>query len=176
MVPVRLVLPMVQLLHCSLFLVRIGLTQMVSKVIHSMVCFIPYFVINIQFIFLMTAWTTDPSDQIMLAFSLVSNTEVLLPAADDNASLLNIVAYIYDTFDCMAQFNMTPVFVELDMSELNTMQTSVNNSFIRMLASGGQNIISQIITLVLRQFNTLNNQAIEIAQARKCIHPNLCMF
>jgi hypothetical protein len=109
----------------------------------------------------------------MLAFSSVSNTQLILPATNDNTALLNIVAYIRDTYDCVTEFNMPSVFVEPDLIGIDSLQNSATNSFIQILASGNQNRVSQVITSLSRQFNAINNQAIETALASKCIHHHI---
>ena len=37
------------------------------------------------------------------------------------------------------------------------------NSFVQLLASGNQNIVSQVITLISQQLNTMNSQSIQNA-------------
>jgi hypothetical protein len=110
----------------------------------------------------------------MLAFSSESDIQLLLPSTNDNTSLLNIVAYISDTYDCVTEFNMSSVLVEADLSGIDSLQNSTNNAFIQMLASGNQNRISQVITSLSQQMNQINNQAIETAVASKCICHHLC--
>jgi len=110
----------------------------------------------------------------MLAFSLVSTIQLLLPATNSNTSLLNIVAYISDTYDCTTEFNMSSVFVEPDLSEIDSLQNSTSNSLIQMLASGNQNRIGQVITSLSGQLNEINNQAITTARASKCVHYHIC--
>ena len=85
--------------------------------------------------FLLTGWTTNPQDRIMLAFSFASTIQLLLPVTDDNTSL-HIVAYIRDTYDCATEFNMSSVLVELDLTEIDSLQNSTNSPYIQMLASG----------------------------------------
>jgi hypothetical protein len=122
----------------------------------------------------MTGWTTNPSDQVMLAFSFESTIQLILPATNDNTSLLNIVGYIRDTYDCVTEFNISSVLIETDLTEIdefiNSFQTSTMNSFVQKLASGNQNTISQVITSFSQQFNRINNQAIETALSSKYIH------
>lgn len=124
----------------------------------------------------MIGWTDDPSERVMLAFSLVSNTQLLLPAANDNTSLLHIVAYIHDTFDCVTEFNMSSVLVEPDLTGINNWENSTNNTYVQMLAGGNQNTVTQILTSVSRQFNKINTQAVETAMASKYIHHNFCIL
>ncbi len=108
----------------------------------------------------------------MLAFSFVSNIQLILPGINNNSSLLNIVVYIRDIYDCVTEYNnISSVFIEPDLTQLNnlidSLQTSNTNSFIQMLASGNQNTVGQIITSVSQQFNTINNQAVQTALASK---------
>ncbi len=118
----------------------------------------------------LTGWTTNPSDRVMLAFSSESDIQLLLPSTNDNTSLLNIVAYISDTYNCVTEFNMSSVLVEQDLSAIDSLQNSTNNALIQMLASGNQNRISQVITSLSQQLNQINNQAIGTAVASKCIY------
>ncbi|CAF1454324.1 unnamed protein product [Rotaria sp. Silwood1] len=112
-------------------------------------------------------WTTNPTDRVMFAHSYTSTTQLLLSATNDNTSVLNIIVYIRDTYDCVAEFNMSSIIVTPDWKKmeslLGNLQNSTNDAFIQMLASGNQNMVSQIVTSLSQQFNTMNNQAIETA-------------
>ncbi len=126
--------------------------------------------------FLMIGWSTDSTDQVMLAFSFVSTIQLLLPATNDNTSLLNIVVYIRDTYDCAKQFNISSILVESDLTGIESLlgnsQNSTNNAFVQMLNSGNQNAVSQVLTSISKQSNQINNQAIQTALASKCLHPS----
>ncbi len=122
----------------------------------------------------LTGWTTNPSDRVMLAFSSESDIELLLPSTNDNTSLLNIVAYISDTYNCVTEFNMSSVLVEQDLSAIDSLQNSTNSALIQMLSSGNQNRISQVITAISQQLNQINTEAIETAVASKCIYHHIC--
>jgi hypothetical protein len=122
----------------------------------------------------LTGWTTNPSDRVMLAFSSESDIQLLLPSTNDNTSLLNIVAYISDTYNCVTEFNMSSVLVEQDLSAIDSLQNSTNSALIQMLSSGNQNRISQVITAISQQLNQINNQAIETTVASKCIYHHIC--
>ncbi|CAF3596750.1 unnamed protein product [Rotaria sp. Silwood1] len=112
-------------------------------------------------------WTTNPTDRVMFAHSYTSTTQLLLSATNDNTSVLNIIVYIRDTYDCVAEFNISSIIVVPDWKKmeslLGSLQNSTNDSFIQMLASSNQNMVSQIVTSLSQQFNTMNNQAIETA-------------
>ena len=82
----------------------------------------------------------------MLAFSLVSTIDLLIPAPSVNGSSMNIVAYIRDTYDCVTELNMSSVLVQSDFTGINSLPSSTNSSLMQMLASGNQNRISQVIT------------------------------
>jgi len=113
----------------------------------------------------------------MIAFSFVSNFQVRLPCGNDNISLLNLVIYIRDTLDCITQFNMTSVIVTSDESSIfdlvNTFQNSrnllTNNPFVRLLSSGNQNTVGQILTSISQEFNKINIEALDNAVSSEYI-------
>jgi hypothetical protein len=121
----------------------------------------------------MTGWSTDPTDQVMLAFSFVSTIQLLLPPTNDNTSLLNIVVYIRDTYDCAKQFNISSILVESDLTQIDGLignsRNSTTNAFFQMLNSGNQNAVSQVVTSISQQSNTINNQAIQTALESKSL-------
>jgi hypothetical protein len=98
-----------------------------------------------------------------------------LPGGNDNTSLLNLVVYIRDTFDCITQFNLTSVSVIPDSSSIfdlmNTFQNSPNslttNPIVQLLSSGNQNTVGQILTSISQQFNKINIESLENAVSSK---------
>ncbi len=124
---------------------------------------------------IISGYTTDRSNQMMIAFSFVSDFEVRLSCDNDNTSLLNLVIYIRDAFDCITEFNMTSVNITPDSSSIsrliNTFQNSPNslttNPIIQLLASGNQNRISQILTSISQQFYQLNSKSVQNAVSSK---------
>ena len=137
---------------------------MVSKIIHFMGCIDSILRRKIYYLeTILIGWRTNPSDRMMIAFSMLSINEVLLPGTNDNGSLLHLVAYIRDRYDCVTEYNISSVIVESDFEEIETNFNSTSNSFVQMLASGNQNRISQIITSFSQQMNKINNEAIETA-------------
>ena len=123
----------------------------------------------------MTGWTTNPADRVMLAFSVASTIELLLPATDDNTSSLHIIVHIRDTYDCLTEWNMSSVRVQPDSSQManlvNSLHNSTENSLVRMLATGNQNAVSQVATSVSQQCNQINHQALQTAVTRESVHP-----
>ena len=109
----------------------------------------------------------------MIAFSAVSNFDVLLPAADDNTSSLRLSVVIRDRLDCVVELNITAVSVVADTSTIadliNTLQTSPSflddNPLTQLLSNGNQNTVSQIITFVSQQINSDSVKALDNAIA-----------
>lgn len=105
-------------------------------------------------------YSTDLLEEILIAFSSVSEFQVRLPCENGNISTLNLFLRIRDTRDCITQFNITSVTVALDWS-------SVNNSLIQLLSSGNQNTIGQVLISIAQQFNRINSEALDEAVASK---------
>ena len=114
---------------------------------------------------------TDYSSRMIIAFSSVSDFKVRLPAGNENTSLLDLVVTIRDTRDCITEFNLTSVIVTPDLSSIsdlmNTFQNSTDslsaNPLVRLLSSGNQNTVAQVLTSLSQQFNRLNTQALNKA-------------
>ena len=103
----------------------------------------------------------------MVAFSTVSTVQVRLPAGPANTSMLSLSASIRDRLDCLTEVNLSSVVVVADSSEIDDLVRSVlvsastNNSLSQVLASGNQNAVGQVITLLSKQFNQINAQALQ---------------
>jgi hypothetical protein len=117
-----------------------------------------------------SVYTTDPLKQMMIAYSIQSNIEVLLPADSNNISLVNVIIYIRDNLDSVTQFEINSVIVIPDWIAINTFvdilqQSNIEmmnkNPIIELLASKNQNIIGQIITLLSQIFNLISNQQLQ---------------
>jgi hypothetical protein len=123
--------------------------------------------------FVVVAWTTDPSKPMMLAFSPISTFQLRLPAGNDNASSLNIIASIRDMLDCVTEFQMQSLVVMLDSTAIdaliNVLQPPSNgattNPIIQLLVGGNQNTVGQLITSVSQVLNEMNNQNVQTAVA-----------
>ena len=111
----------------------------------------------------------------MLAFSPISTFQLRLPAGNDNASSLNIIASIRDMLDCVTEFQMQSLVVMLDSTAIgaliNVLQPPSNgapaNTIIQLLAGGNQNTVGQLITSVSQVLNEMNNQNVQTAVAGK---------
>jgi len=113
----------------------------------------------------------------MIAFSPVSYFQVQLPAGNDQTSLLNLIIDIQDELDCITQYNLSSVTVTPDSAGINDLINNIlsssnainNNPIVRLLASGNQNTVGQILTSLSQQFNQMNNQSLDKAISGKLL-------
>ena len=106
-------------------------------------------------------YTTDSNEQTMLAFSSVSDFTVRLPSSN-----LNLLVTIRDTHDCVTSINLSSVVVIVDVSSVNqfvdALTSSSNvistNPLARLLSSGNQNTVAQLITSLSQHFNQIDGQ------------------
>ncbi len=103
----------------------------------------------------------------MIAFSAVSDFEVLLPAGDDETSLLNLIIHIRDTLDCITEVNLTVNVTSDSIDLIKNLQNSTDNSMVQLLKGGNQNTVGQVITSSSQQFNKINSETIDTAVLSK---------
>ncbi|CAF4158129.1 unnamed protein product, partial [Adineta steineri] len=111
-------------------------------------------------------WTTDISQRTIIAFSSEYNFQVRLPAGDNETSLLNLVVYVRDLAGSVTQVNITSVNIMADtaiMNDLidkitNSSSTITNNPIVRLLSSGNQNVVGQMIISLSQEFNQMNSE------------------
>ena len=102
-------------------------------------------------------WTTDPSEKIMIAYWSFSQYQLRLPPSQNQTSLLNLIIFIRDQFDCVTQYNLTSVYVQSNKTELN--------STIQLLTNGNQMTMNQILISFSQQLNQINDENIQQAIA-----------
>ena len=117
-------------------------------------------------------YTTDISQQVIIAFSFVSNFKVYLPAGNEDTSLLNLVVHIRDTLDCITEYNMSSVVVRPDSTGITDVisslqSASTNIGFVRLLSGGNQNTIGQLLTSFSQEFNKMNTENVDNAVSSK---------
>lgn len=86
-----------------------------------------------------------------------------------------MIIHIRDALDCVQEVNIPLMMVSLDSQELNnfmnTFQTSstslTKNPLVRLLYSGNQNVIGQVLTSLSQEFNQMNNENINTAISSK---------
>jgi hypothetical protein len=118
-------------------------------------------------------WGTKPSEQIMLAFTILPTLQIQLPAGRDNTSSVNLTVQIRDVLNCVTEYYMEPIVVILDQTAIDTLidilqnpeNGSTSNPIIQALASGNQNTVGQVVTLLSQEFNKRNKQNLENAVA-----------
>ena len=132
----------------------------------------------------------------MLAFSAVSLIRLRLPAGNVNtSSVLHLSVSIRDRQDCLTEFPLSSVVVLTDSDEIDqfivalqgsepSSSNSLNaNPLVRILSSGNQNAVGQVISSLAQQFNQINTDALRTAvesefdpKVRVCrVSPLLCL-
>ncbi|CAF1417136.1 unnamed protein product [Adineta steineri] len=117
------------------------------------------------------AWTTDISQRTIIAFSPEDNFQVRLPVGDNETSLLNLVVYVRDLVGSVTQVNISSVNVIADLAIINDLidkitnlsSTITNNPIVRLLSSGNQNVVGQMITSLSQEFNQMNSENLDKA-------------
>lgn len=103
----------------------------------------------------------------LVAFSPISTFQVRFITGN-----LTLLVYIRDTFDCISEYNISSSITVLpDSSGINDLMNNMQNSMIRLLSSGSQNTIGQLIISLSQQFNQMNNDNINKAiSSNDCDH------
>ena len=123
----------------------------------------------------LAGYTTDPNDQTMLAFSGVSDFSIRLPSMDRNQTQLKLVVTIRDTLDCVVEVNLSMVVITVDTSSIrqlveqlyNSTSTLTSDPLVRLLSSGNQNTVAQLITSMSQYFNQIDKLAVDDALSSK---------
>ena len=129
----------------------------------------------------LAAYTAVFEEQVMLAFSSLSNFTIRLPSLDINLTQLNLLVTVRDTLDCIFSVNLPTVLVTVDVSSINQLLGQLHNSTItmdtnpvaRLLSSGNQNTVAQLITSLSQYFNQIDVQNVADAfSSRNNAHKN----
>ncbi|CAF1525374.1 unnamed protein product, partial [Adineta steineri] len=116
-------------------------------------------------------WTTDIAQRTMIAFSSEYNFQVRLPAGDNETSLLNLVVYVRDLAGSITQVNISSVNIIADFEIINDLidkitnssSTITNNPIVRLLSSGNQNVVGQMIISLSQELNQMNSENLDKA-------------
>ena len=119
----------------------------------------------------LAGYTTDRNEQTMLAFSGVSDFSIRLPSKDLNQTELKLIVTIRDTLDCVVDVNLSMVVVTVDTSSIrqlveqlqNSTSTLASDPLVRLLSSGNQNTVAQLITSISQYFNQIDKQNVNDA-------------
>jgi hypothetical protein len=128
------------------------------------------------------AWSPDPSQRMIIAFSSMSMFQAQLPAGNGLTFSLQLLMYIRDTRDCLTEQNLTMITIRpdsnttIDLLKMLDGSTSgyANNSLLaRLLATGNQNNIGQIISMVSYQLNQFDTEYLADAISSSCLTNDL---
>ena len=104
----------------------------------------------------------------MLAFSSVSYFNLRLPSPNGNETRLYLTVTIRDTLDCVTSVNVSSVLVTVDVSSMtqfvdalsDSTNTWTTNPLARLLSSGNQNTVAQVITSLSQHFNQIEERSV----------------
>ena len=170
MAPARSILSMARPVLSSPSPVRTGLMTMESRTTLSMVRWTTLSQDD-EYSFRWLAWTENPWQKSIIAFSAVHIFQVRLPAGDNQTSVLHLLVQIRDELDCITELNISSVIVIADTMEVTNLIMDVqsssggntNSPLVQLLASGNQNIVGQVLTSVSQQFTRMNDEFINQA-------------
>ena len=117
------------------------------------------------------AWTNEPSERIIIGYSVVSTFTVRLPAGNRLDSFLHVLIHIRDLVDCVQEVNMSSVIVSVDSTSIDHLLDSLQatsternrNPYVRLLFSGNQNVVGQILTSLSQESNRMNTENLNTA-------------
>ena len=98
----------------------------------------------------------------------MSDVTIRLPSPDGNQTQLTLLVTIRDTADCVVSVNLSAVLVIVDVSSISQLvdqlskseNTLTTNPLVRLLSSGNQNTVTQLITSLSHYFNRIDGQSV----------------
>ena len=116
----------------------------------------------------LSGYAAGQDEQTLLAFSSVPDFSLQLPSPNGNETQLNMVATIRDTLDCVSSVNLSTVVVTVDASSItqfvdalaNSVGTLATNPLARLLSSGNQNTVAQVIISLSQQLNRIDEHSL----------------
>ena len=114
----------------------------------------------------LASYTANSDEPTIIAFSSVSDFSIRLPSPNVNQTQLKLMVTVRDTLDCVVSVNLSTVLVTVDVSPIsqligqlyNSTSALSSNSLIRLLSSGNQNTVAQLITSLSQYFNQIDAQ------------------
>ena len=102
----------------------------------------------------------------MLAFSSASDFSIRLPSPDASQTRLHLLVTVRDTLDCVTSVNLSTVTVTVDVASISQLVDQISSSpsaltsnpLVRLLSSGNQNTVAQLITSLSQHFNHIDEQ------------------
>ena len=116
----------------------------------------------------LSGYAIDQDEQTILAFSSVSYFNLRLPSPNGNETRLYLAVTIRDTLDCVTSLNVSSVLVTVDVSSMtqfidalsDSTNTWTTNPLARLLSSGNQNTVAQVITSLSQHFNQIDERSV----------------
>ena len=116
----------------------------------------------------LSSYSADAEDPLIIAFSSVSDFTIRLPSPDTNQTQLNLLVTIRDTLDCVISVNLSAVNVTVDTSSINQLVEQLSSPtsllatspLVRLLSSGNQNIVAQLVGSLSQHFNQIDGKNI----------------
>ena len=108
----------------------------------------------------------------MLAYVSTSRIELRLPAGTSNSSTVEIIVQIRDILYAVTEYNLGSIAILPDTAEIDSLlialsqtdTTSLNtNPTVQLLASGSQNIVGQVVSVVSQTLNDIQTQQLQNA-------------
>ena len=101
----------------------------------------------------------------IIAFSFVPIFQVRLPSPDEKQTALHLVVHIRDRLHCVTKYNLSSVVVVTqDVLFMNTFigqllndsDVLTNSPLTRLLSSGDQNLVGQLLTSLSQELNRIH--------------------
>ena len=94
---------------------------------------------------------------------------------DLNQTQLKLIVTVRDTLDCVVEVNLSMVVITVDTSSIrqlveqlyNSTSTLTSDPLVRLLSSGNQNTVAQLITSMSQYFNQIDKLAVDDALSSK---------
>jgi hypothetical protein len=109
----------------------------------------------------------------MVGYTTLNSFQIRMPVNDLNVSLIQLMVYVRDKYDCTTEFDLPSISIVPDMNNIISLITTVessdyssgisSNPLIEILYSGNQNDICQILTSVGQILNILAQQNLQSA-------------
>ena len=156
--------------------------KMASKIGHSMVCTFALILIKTKRFFFSKGSTMNSSIRMMLGQTIEPTIQIRLPSNINLISTFHLTVSIRDTFNSIIEFSLPPVTILPDYlaiaNFIDTLQKSntdvSNDTIVRLLNSGDQNTVGQLLTSLCECFNQINDQNIESAAKSMIDHLQSC--
>ena len=177
MVLVEQIRSMVRPTRCSPSPALAGSITMASETIHSTVRSLEKLLQSLSF--LLSVWTVDSSDRLILGYTTSTSFQVRMPIVDAQSALLHLVVRVRDVLGCTTEQNVSSIAVLTNTSSIVTsiaaIQAALANSdadttlssdlFVQTLYGGNQTAVCRLLTSLAQAFNLIAEQDLRVVTA-----------